>query len=563
MLKDNFNYPLFIVCNKCHCIPFISILFTSPITIKTICNCSESQVKSLKSFLHSLRKNNHLLREQNPMCLYHSKEKTIGYCYQCHKFVCQRCIEFHNDNNILPFYIDLYYSINKSFCIECNNLVDNNSEMHFQHKTIRLEQLKRELIEQKIYEFNHCKNEFLNYFKENIGYYKRECSLLERNQLKNGNKRICELIGIIFKNYNFFQRTNVPFPIAFNIIRNTKMNYISHIESEKKPPREMFTIIKESNNLINDSAINLMYIEGITVFYITNILFLTDDIVIISASNSFVALYDLTNSVTIDYQNQNSKVTSLCLLSLNQFASSSESTGISIWSIINNKIVLCEALTYQNENFLKVISLPDNRIAAITEKGIILIWKLINSNYTLVYVIERAIELKNCNSLYCSKNGTLISFVFLTMEFYNIETYKKENTIKKIIRYHDSYYETNDNKLLFPTIPEQWSLDKNIQILIINVITKQMETIVNTIVKFINFEDCYYCFIEERDNEILWHNHKGDIIFFNKKSYKMTIISSNIETFYKSIQTVRWKPNVYLSIHRQRSFISVWSLNYK
>ena len=109
---------------------------------------------------------------------------------------------------------------------------------------------------EKIFEYNHYKPKFVRTIQNLILWYQDMPYFSKiRKQLTSINKSLCELIEIFISNYKFFQKVKIPFPIAFNLVRNIKINYSIHSLKEC-PPHKIITIIQDNNNIIDEQLEN-------------------------------------------------------------------------------------------------------------------------------------------------------------------------------------------------------------------------------------------------------------------------------------------------------------------
>ena len=135
--KDKDEVKLGVICcEKCYTIPEITILNKNKVQLKCQ-KCNDIKIKDF-SYFDSFRKNieKESLTEM-PKCTFNKNHefKSIIYCFQCSKYLCEKCINIHrltfeNKHTFIKQKIKNEYYCNKKghneyilykYCISCKD----------------------------------------------------------------------------------------------------------------------------------------------------------------------------------------------------------------------------------------------------------------------------------------------------------------------------------------------------------------------------------------------------------------------------------------------------------
>jgi len=231
-----------VVCEKCNNIPRIIIMSENKAQIECEkCNSSETKDFSyFDRFRNENDKNNQFLNDM-PNCNFNKNHETksILYCFQCSKYLCEECKKTHdiiyqdkNHNSIKQKIEHNYYCKNDghqeyildSYCIKCKTYLCSkcltNHNRHkiytFKKENVKIDDIKMNLKKSK--QIIEDEENNLNKFIENI-QKKIENLKEEFEKYKSRNMEIISLFNLLIENYE--QLRNIRnYNIDNNIIIN-------------------------------------------------------------------------------------------------------------------------------------------------------------------------------------------------------------------------------------------------------------------------------------------------------------------------------------------------------
>ena len=235
-----------VVCEKCNNIPRIIIISENKAQIECE-KCNSSETKDFSYFdryRNENDKNNQFLNDM-PNCNFNKNHETksILYCFQCSKYLCEECKKTHdiiyqdkNHNSIKQKIEHNYYCKNDghqeyildSYCIKCKTYLCSkcltNHNRHkiytFEKENVKIDDIKMNLKKSK--QIIEDEENNLNKFIENI-QKKIENLKEEFEKYKSRNMEIISLFNLLIENYE--QLRNIRnYNIDNNIIINNNFD---------------------------------------------------------------------------------------------------------------------------------------------------------------------------------------------------------------------------------------------------------------------------------------------------------------------------------------------------
>ena len=146
-------------CLKCNSCPFIKLIQGDEPTVDITCVCAETRKIALKEYISELEKNFESIKTESnnkPKCEFlnehkETEESTI-FCYQCQKWLCEKCHASHKRNiallghTFIPFKINSQIHCEKHpkkylefYCITCKiHFCTDCLEEHKTHSHVKL-----------------------------------------------------------------------------------------------------------------------------------------------------------------------------------------------------------------------------------------------------------------------------------------------------------------------------------------------------------------------------------------------------------------------------------------
>jgi len=450
--KDNNEintYYNFEGCSDIICINCIGrLLFTkdlnlipnnSPLILT--CSCNKGQIKlSIDEIMKISNKINSPPSEI--ICEKHNL-KSLKYCLDCKKWLCQKCEESHSDlfNNhhiskeeppntdVCSFHPNCYLdrlckNCNKQICHNC--ILEGNE--HYSHNTISFEDLKKRIFENvNNMKYNNF-NDYNNYLNQIDNEYKSKYDGL----IEGFNEKIDKLI---------------------EIINEAKKNFIENMENKKKEKEKLLIIIKNLYQFFYseyskisksvDYPVLCMYqiincelilfdidCPDESTVYINKIL---NEIKNIDNSNLFKTNYQFSLKnfkIKNSLYNHTHFVNSLCTLKDGRLVSGSEDKSIIIWNL---ELTKPDFIIKDNTYPVKVVKLlNDKRLISGSYKEM----KIYNDTFNCINT------LKDINNNVCDiinlEDGKLICSSFKELRIFPMQWDNLYNE-SKVIKNHSSW----------------------------------------------------------------------------------------------------------------------------
>ena len=353
---------LYMICPQCHKIPLISIISDNEILSK--CQCNKDNTITLDNFFEQ-----YVQPIKSEYCYNTKKHGDVvssKYCIQCVKWLCDNCIENHNeylsDHELTtsPLYqTRCFFHQNEKltlFCNKCNiSICSQCKEFHKEHD---INQIMRQysnekylkyvenmnLLRDKVYQYNKdLKNKTIEYLNQLI-------NKVEESFNKNMviNEKLLKLYNILISNYQLtftYHNDIYDLNISNVSINTSRCSFIENSPDSIQKVLDYFNtnyIIKPkrstSTSLICETKTQFKNEMDIKVITKIN----SKDYIIFSMSginNKGQLLYldhdlKMLSSTTIDYS-----ISYLYSYDDNKFLSCGKNQIIQ-WDIINNTIVL-------------------------------------------------------------------------------------------------------------------------------------------------------------------------------------------------------------------------------
>ena len=225
-----------VVCENCHNIPRITILNENKVQIECQ-KCNTSEIKDFSYLNKYMKPSKEDILFTMPRCNYNKdhEETSIIYCFQCSKYLCEKCNELHNSINQGKKHYNInqkienqYYCSIKghqeyildSYCIKCKVYLCSQCKINHNRNN------------HKIYEFNE-KNIKISEVKESI---KKIINIIsdEENNLKQFTKKLIKLILELKDEFKKYKKRNMDIISIYellidnyeklNLVRNYNIN---------------------------------------------------------------------------------------------------------------------------------------------------------------------------------------------------------------------------------------------------------------------------------------------------------------------------------------------------
>ena len=185
--------PLIIICENCFNIPKIFIITKDKVKIECQ-KCNSSIIKDFSYFDKFIKRSEDENLVDLPKCSYNQEHesKSMKYCLQCTKYLCDKCIEIHN----ISFNKSQHLLIDQKFENQyyCNK--DGHKEYIF----------NRYCTECKLYLCPQCKCEHKN---ENIYYFDNSSNKQKIKEIINKVKKCKEIVEAEEKKLNTFLEEHI------------------------------------------------------------------------------------------------------------------------------------------------------------------------------------------------------------------------------------------------------------------------------------------------------------------------------------------------------------------
>ena len=234
-----------IVCDKCFNIPKITIVNTNQIQLEcSTCNTILSFELDYFNRFINIKENDDLFKLPDCNYIKNHSAKAILYCFKCGKYICNNCLNNHNDifegkghitinQKISHQYFCKNHGIEENrffcFCTKCNNYQcyeckcehQNEDKYYFNNDEIKINEIRNKINKcQKIIEEQE---KYLNDFISNIN--NKIKSLTDMfNDYKKRNTDLISFYNILINNYD--QMKNIKnYNIRNNIFLNDNFNF--------------------------------------------------------------------------------------------------------------------------------------------------------------------------------------------------------------------------------------------------------------------------------------------------------------------------------------------------
>ena len=274
--------PQWIVCSDCYSIPLVRIFIENnqvQITINCKCLTRGKEKFSLSEYKLLILKKRPII---NKPCYIHSKKKSLFYCLNCEKWLCQEC--FYNNHKKLKH---IYHTISVKMIPKCNNGHYNSKaygycvkcdknlckeciliQKKFQHQIMMFDDVNLNLKKDKKWEqFTKLKYDVLNnnrILKNTIIQKLSKGKDIEKNSKlifdiedawannEKINQEIIDCLLILFSNYKSAIENNIFHPnLYFNIMNNThfeKLKFNIHDSTEERLQKTAKNLILHFKN---------------------------------------------------------------------------------------------------------------------------------------------------------------------------------------------------------------------------------------------------------------------------------------------------------------------------
>ena len=576
-----------IFCPNCKKIPLVTILSTTPIKAKVICSC-ETRIVDINTYINEIRYNYMSIPSKNCQSNNHNSKVAISYCKTCHKDLCYECLIIHNQrHSIYPADINCdiikHNQHNKflAFCYDCFNHICTkcDKDKHKDHCIMYLDQIKYTCFRQRIKEhkkvYKNYKTILGNTRQKVIDELYSAIKRINESYAKciKKNNQIMQLITLIVNNAILFSAYGKHYQSKVNLFDNTNFTIydntytqlpILNTTSDTIKFFNEFSIIKTNNvyDLKYKQKERIIPID--TTSKITTLAVCNDKVhLIMGKENGEIGIFNIeTNRFTNDFfPAHDNAINGIVILSDTSFSSSSEDSKVKIWTLQKNNDRLCYYLhkTYNGDkgsSFL-VNLIKDNRIAFCTRTGKLMIYSLDNDTLLMnEYIYEK--ENTNFSSLliYNKYHDCLVVNTNDSETFFYCSKdtlYKKsEKVIKDLYIYTvHTYLITSNGKLIGLA---KISKDNNVYLVVVNVETKDIESIANFNEPFTtNYYLMGLFFYSE--NQILARFSTQNIIMFDCNSFQISSLLP-LKLNMNDIQAIfQCKPHLYILIDKSNRII--------
>ena len=150
-------------------------------------------------------------------------------------------------------------------------------------------------------------------------------------------------------------------------------------------------------------------------------------------------------------------INSFLELTDNRFITCSNDYSIKVWKFSENNLTEVKKLTSHSNNVYKLVLLDNNRFASASHDSTIRIWST-EEPYTLIQTLNSQSNVFNL--LFLKDREILISSYSGGLEFWNIKSYKKENTMSGYYCYynHNSFIELPNQKIAVSNYSSPYSI---------------------------------------------------------------------------------------------------------
>ena len=265
-----------------------------------------------------------------------------------------------------------------------------------------------------------------------------------------------------------------------------------------------------------------MHVENIHSGNLFSPLLLSDKRIVTTGTNASSILIGSINYQTKEWkqdllkENAHSNIINSFLeLSNNRFISCSHDYSIKVWKLSENDLTEIKKLTSHSSNVYKLVLLNNNRFASASSDATIRIWST-EEPYNLIQTLNSQSSVYNL--LFLKEREMLITSYSGGLEFWNMKTYKRENTISSYYCYYNnnSLIELPDQKIAVSYYNSPYS------IFII-------DTITYSILRQIKLEGyiTYYSCLLLLDAFSLLYIYDGNVVQISTKDYSILYKSKN------------------------------------
>lgn len=287
---------------------------------------------------------------------------------------------------------------------------------------------------------------------------------------------------------------------------------------------------------------------------ITSMTLIDNNKIILGDNLGNLFLWDRTiNQVLFLLKTKQKSITDLLSLPNYMLLSSSEDGTMKLWQFYNNQLILWHTYEFSMEPILQSIYIDDNRIASFCIDGFVFIYSIDNRQFIMDASLYYVPIKKNYGCLaYSKRDNTLIKLINGNIYFVTLNPYRIEKEIISNINVHNknNVCVTKEGKL----IVEQYTkndMKVMFKIMIINIKTRQIESIIYNKKCFYSVEDNYLPFIEEYADSYFIVVPNNIVQFYDKKklNIKQRYICEN-KIYYHSIISL-FDRNEYISLCKQ------------
>lgn len=432
-----------ISCPTCGKIPFITLVSVNEVKCECSCSTMNSNTLTLNDFFDK-----YCNKTQREEYCYNTKKhnevKASTFCFQCQKWICEKCLEVHNDfmgdheTTTLPllqtkclFHKDENITY---FCKDCNEHICNLCKD--KHKKQEIYHLENDFSDEKLNKYSEdleaVKDILLNY---NTNIKNKLVTLLKETiqKIEDSYKKNTEINLNFLKFYtllldNFKVAKNAPNYVIFSNMKKIQLNLKKSNFNEKNSLVTNINAILDyfDNNFIISPKVDFSSLENKKSLLesegneIVSLIKLSNGNLAITSSNKTVSIYDSQSFQLIESFKTQASVNYLCELEDERFVTSGG--NITFWKKDKERYQP-EQIIKNSYQCYKVIALQNNMIAVGTYPGI-LIW---NSQYPFNAIKTLYNSYNYYYSLLLLKDGTLCASTSSAIEFYDLVEMKLDH----------------------------------------------------------------------------------------------------------------------------------------
>ena len=448
---NDFNLKNIPRCPNCNLIPSLKLVYKEGKSIINYeCENNHKGTISLEDYINNFTK--HSISSQNcDECNKKQSENNVDYCYccKCNKFICNLCLEKHNNDgdkhssinfkrydalckihsNTFSFYCA---KCRKNICIYCkpdhefHNLIDLSKFNYSNEDKNKLEEEIKNL-EEKIINLDIVKQEIINKI-ENI---------------KKSSELEMKFIKILLNTYKYEESLN---NLNFNIIQNLK-NFEKIFKSNKidvydKIYKESKKYISLFNNLQNyqsnsfSNNFKTLNNHKNTIYYLSK---LRDGRLVSCSSDNCLNIYKSnTFELQLSIKEYSNSVASFTEINDGRIITCSYDNTIKIIKLLDeNKYQIDQELKDHSSYVNKIIEIKEKELISVSYDKTMKIWNMNNENrFNCIKTITFQNNSSNSNILKLNDKEFVTSAnADKNIKFWNIEDYSNISTINNIETY--------------------------------------------------------------------------------------------------------------------------------